>query len=112
MRAHLREFLELCAQTLVCNRQENALIGFSDQVDLSKLGDYTGVLRMTFVDADGRRRTVCESASGMLLGSIKLETEFAMHSFDERRMEKARLKGHKLVEEIRRRFPTRWKSRH
>jgi methyltransferase family protein len=69
------------------NLPENALIGFSEQVDLSKLGDYAGVLRMMSVDADGRRRTVCESASGMLLGSIKLETEFVMHSFDERRVE-------------------------
>ena len=49
--------------------------------------------------------------SRMLVGSIKFETEFVMHSFDEWRVEDARLKGHKLVEEIRRRFPTSSKSR-
>jgi SAM-dependent methyltransferase len=83
--------------------RENALIGFSDQVDLSKVGDYAGALRMTTVDADGERRTLCESASGLLLGSINLETEFVMHSFDQRHTEDVRLKGRKLVEEIRRR---------
>jgi Methyltransferase domain len=50
--------------------EEKALIGFSDQVDLSGIGDYAGVLRMTIVDPDGARRTICESASGLLLGSI------------------------------------------
>ena len=82
---------------------ENALIGFSDQVDLSEIGDYAGVLRMTVRDPDGKRRTICESASGLLLGSIKLETQFVMHSFDEHPMEDAPSKGRKLVEEIRRR---------
>ena len=82
---------------------KDALIGFSDQADLSGIRDYAGVLRMTFVDPDGQQRTLCESASGLLLGSIKLETEFVMHSFDERPMDEAILKGRKLVEEIRRR---------
>jgi SAM-dependent methyltransferase len=82
---------------------KNALIGFSDQVDLSETGDYAGVLRMTVVNPDGERRTICESASGVLFGSIKLETEFVMHSFDERAMDDALLKGRKLVEEIRHR---------
>ena len=83
--------------------EENALIGFSDQVDLSGIGDCAGVLRMTIVDPNGERRTICESASGLLLGSIKLETQFVMHSFDERPTDDALLKGRKLVEEIRRR---------
>jgi hypothetical protein len=43
------------------------MIGFSDQVDLSGIGDCAGVLRMTVVDPDGERRTICESASGLLL---------------------------------------------
>ncbi len=106
--------------------EKHASIGFSDQVDLSEIGDYAGVLRMTVVDPNGERRTICESASGLLLGSIKLETQFVMHSFDERPTEDlpavptparsathnvaggalqagAVLKGRKLVEEIRRR---------
>jgi SAM-dependent methyltransferase len=85
------------------NLPENALIGFSDQMDLSGIGDYAGVLRMTAVGPDGERRTLCESASGLLLGSIKLETEFVMHSFDERRVKDPLLEGRKLVEEIRNR---------
>jgi hypothetical protein len=75
------------------NLPENALIGFSDQVDLSKIGDYAGVLRMTVIDPNGERRILCESASGLLLGSIKLETEFVLHSFDQRPMEGAALKS-------------------
>ena len=58
---------------------------------------------MTVVGPAGERRTLCESASGLVLGSIKLETEFVMHSFDERRVKDALLEGRKLVEEIRNR---------
>lgn len=58
---------------------------------------------MTVVGPDGERRTLCESASGLVLGSIKLETEFVMHSFDERRVKDPVLEGRKLVEEIRNR---------
>ena len=83
------------------NLPEDAFIAFSDQVDLSKVCDYAGVLRMTAVGPDGNRRTLCESASGILLSSIKLETEFVMYSFDQRRIEGPLLKGRKLVEEIR-----------
>jgi hypothetical protein len=50
--------------------EKDAMIGFSDQLDLSGIGDYAGVLRMTVVDPDGERRTICESASGLLLGWI------------------------------------------
>lgn len=72
---------------------EHTLIGFSDQVDLSKIGDYAGVLRMTVAGPNDERRTLCESASGLLLGSMRLETKFVMHSFDQRPPEDALLKG-------------------
>jgi SAM-dependent methyltransferase len=40
---------------------------------------------------------------GLALGSVKLETEFVMHSFDEPPVEEARSAGRKLVEAIRQR---------
>ena len=78
-----------------------ARIGFADQVDLSSLGDYIGPLRMTIFRSDGSRETICESAPGVALGSIRLETEFIMHSFDERPQNDARASGRKLIEAIR-----------
>jgi SAM-dependent methyltransferase len=83
--------------------EKDTLIGFSDQVDLSGIGDYAGVLRMTVVDRDGKRRTICESAPGLALGSLRMETKFVVHSFDERPVEETRSTGRKLVEAIRQR---------
>ncbi len=80
-----------------------AKIGFSDQVDLGSLGDYQGTLRMSAARPDGTRQILCESAPGLALGSVKLETEFVMHSFDERPGEEGREMGRKLIEAIRQR---------
>jgi SAM-dependent methyltransferase len=79
----------------------DALIGFSDQVDLTGIGDRSGVLQMVLVDHQNRRRTVCSSAPGLLLGSIKLPTEFSMHSFDERTVDDQLQKARALVAQIR-----------
>jgi methyltransferase family protein len=68
----------------------DAPIGFRDQVELTSAGDRIGVLQMVVVDHQGRRRTVCSSAPGLLLGSMKLPTQFVMHSFDERQVDDAR----------------------
>jgi SAM-dependent methyltransferase len=62
----------------------DALIGFRDQIELSGVGDRSGALQMVVVDHENRRRTVCSSAPGLLLGSMKLPTQFVTHSFDER----------------------------
>jgi hypothetical protein len=62
----------------------DALIGFRDQVDLSGVGDRSGILQLVVVDHQNRRRTVCSSAPGLLLGSMKLPTQFVVHSFDQR----------------------------
>jgi len=70
----------------------DALIGFRDQVELSGAGDRSGVLQMVVVDHQGRRRTVCSSAPGLLLGSMKLPTQFVMHSFDQRKLNDLRTK--------------------
>jgi SAM-dependent methyltransferase len=69
-----------------------ALIGFRDQVELSGVGDRSGALQMVVVDHQNRRRTVCSSAPGLLLGSTKLPKQFVMHSFDERPVDDARTK--------------------
>jgi hypothetical protein len=50
--------------------EKDAPIGFLEPGGLIRYGDYAGVLRMTIVNPDGERRTICESASGLLLGSI------------------------------------------
>jgi hypothetical protein len=60
------------------------LIGFRDQIDLSGVGDRSGILQLVVVDHQNRRRTVCSSAPGLLLGSMKLPTQFVVHSFDQR----------------------------
>ena len=70
----------------------NALIGFRDQVELSGVEDRSGALQMVVVDDQNRRRTVCSSAPGLLLGSMKLPTQFVMHSFDQRQVDNARTK--------------------
>lgn len=76
-------------------------IGFSEQVDLRSLGDYTGTFRMEARRADGSREVLCESAPGLALGSLQLETEFVMHSFDERAVDDPLAAGRKLIEAIR-----------
>ncbi|MEP6685777.1 MAG: class I SAM-dependent methyltransferase [Verrucomicrobiota bacterium] len=86
--------------------ENNALIGFSDQLDLSHIGDVAGVLHMRAMNGDGQGRMICESAPGLLLGSIKLETEFVMHSFDERAVETMQAKGRQLIDAIRQRNET------
>jgi SAM-dependent methyltransferase len=81
--------------------EKDTLIGFSDQVDLAGIGDYAGVLRMTVVDPNGERRTICESAPGLALGSLRMETKFVVHSFDERPDADVRAAGRELVAAIR-----------
>ncbi|SRR6266496_972220 len=70
----------------------DALIGFRDQVELSGVGDRSGTLQMVVVDHQNRHRTVCSSAPGLLLGSMKLPTQFVMHSFDQRKLNDLRTK--------------------
>jgi hypothetical protein len=67
----------------------DALIGFRDQVELGGVGDRSGVLQIVVVDHQNRHRTVCSSAPGLLLGSLKLPTQFVIHSFDERQADDA-----------------------
>ncbi|MBA3543823.1 MAG: methyltransferase domain-containing protein [Chthoniobacterales bacterium] len=83
-----------------------AKIGFSEQIDLSALGDYAGTFRMALAHANDEREIICESAPGLALGSIPLETEFAMHSFDERPAIDALAAGRELIEAIRARGET------
>ena len=81
-----------------------ARIGFVEQVDLTRLGDYTGTLRMGIPRSDGGREIICESAPGLALGSVKQETQFVMHSFDQRPTAADPIAtGHKLVAAIRER---------
>jgi SAM-dependent methyltransferase len=56
---------------------------------------------MVLVDHQNQRRTVCSSAPGLLLGSVKLPTEFIMHSFDERIVDDQWQKARELVAQIR-----------
>jgi hypothetical protein len=81
----------------------DAAIGFCDQVDLSAIGDYTGVLEMTISDADNEPIVVCESAPGVALGSVNLQKEFVVHSVDEGLMEDSRIRARELIDAIRRR---------
>ena len=78
-----------------------ALIAFSDQVDLTGVGDRDGVLQMVAINHQDQRRTLCTSAPGIILGSIKLPTEFIVHSLDERTTEDPRQKGRELIAQIR-----------
>jgi hypothetical protein len=56
---------------------------------LGGVGDRSGVLQIVVVDHQNRHRTVCSSAPGLLLGSLKLPTQFVIHSFDERQADDA-----------------------
>ena len=90
---------EIAARLKLSN--PDAKIGFADQVDLSSLGDYCGTFQMALVRADDSREIVCESAPGLALGSVKQETEFVMHSFDEHPGADPMAAGRKLVEVVR-----------
>jgi SAM-dependent methyltransferase len=78
-----------------------AKIGFAEQVDLTNLGDYEGTLRIAITTPGGGREILGESAPGLALGSVKQETEFVMHSFDERPTTDPMAAGRKLLEAIR-----------
>lgn len=74
---------------------------FSQQIDLTSVGDIAGPLELAVIDDDNRRSTVAHSAPGLLVGSVQPPSGFSLYALDHRPEDDTRQPARALVDAIR-----------